>query len=66
MFFIIFRETLETAIIISVLLAFLKRNLGSDGDLFMYKKLRRQVSLAVPATGLDIHCTKTQSSLTLS
>ena len=44
-FFILFRETLETSIIVSVLLAFLKQTLGHDSDLATYKKLRRQVSL---------------------
>ena len=43
-FFILFRETLETSIIVSVLLAFLKQTLGHDSDLITYKKLRRQVS----------------------
>ena len=43
-FFILFRETLETSIIVSVLLAFLKQTLGHDSDLTTYKKLRRQVS----------------------
>ena len=43
-FFILFRETLETSIIVSVLLAFLKQTLGHDSDLATYKKLRRQVS----------------------
>ena len=45
-FFILFRETLETSIIVSVLLAFLKQTLGHDSDLATYKKLRRQVSLS--------------------
>ena len=44
-FFICFRETLETSIIVSVLLAFLKQTLGHDSDPATYKKLRRQVSL---------------------
>ena len=44
-FFICFRETLETSIIVSVLLAFLKQTLGHDSDPLTYKKLRRQVSL---------------------
>ena len=43
-FFICFRETLETSIIVSVLLAFLKQTLGHDNDTVTYKKLRRQVS----------------------
>lgn len=45
-FLIVFRETLETAIIVSVLLAFLKQTLdGPDRDVVVYKKLRRQVNL---------------------
>ena len=43
-FFICFRQTLETGIIVSVLLAFLKQTLGHDQDLPTYKKLKRQVS----------------------
>jgi high-affinity iron transporter len=42
-FFIVFRETLETAIIVSVLLAFLKQTLGPEMDAVTYKKLVRQV-----------------------
>jgi len=38
------RECLETSIIVSVLLAFLKQTLGHDSDLATYTKLRRQVS----------------------
>ncbi|KAH0541523.1 hypothetical protein FGG08_003998 [Glutinoglossum americanum] len=44
-FFIVFRETLETSIIVSVLLAFLKRTLGPEMDPVVYKKLVRQVWL---------------------
>ena len=43
-FFICFRECLETSIIVSVLLAFLKQTLGPDRDAATYKKLVRQVS----------------------
>ncbi len=44
-FLVVFRETLETVIIVSVLLAFLKLSLGGpDRDASVYKKLRRQVS----------------------
>lgn len=43
-FFIVFRETLETSIVVSVLLAFLKQQLGPDQDRLLYKKLRKQVS----------------------
>ena len=44
-FFICFRETLETSIIVSVLLAFLKQTLGHDQDLATYRRLKRQVSI---------------------
>ena len=44
-FFICFRETLETSIIVSVLLAFLNQTLGHDQDLATYRKLKRQVSI---------------------
>ena len=44
-FVVVFRETLETAIIVSVLLAFLKQTLdGSQRDANLYKTLRTQVS----------------------
>ena len=42
-FFIVFRETLETSIVVSVLLAFIKQQLGPDQDKLLYKKLRNQV-----------------------
>ncbi|RDW95273.1 hypothetical protein BP5796_01036 [Coleophoma crateriformis] len=43
-FFIVFRETLETSIIVSVLLAFLKQTLdGPHADLVTHKKLVKQV-----------------------
>ena len=42
-FFIVFRETLETTIIVSVLLSFVKQQLGPDKDKNVYKKLRNQV-----------------------
>lgn len=43
-FFVVFRETLETVIIVSVLLAFLKQTLdGPNADRRVYKKLVRQV-----------------------
>lgn len=43
-FFIIFRESLEAVIIVSVLLAFLKQCLGQpDQDPVVYKRLKRQV-----------------------
>jgi high-affinity Fe2+/Pb2+ permease len=43
-FFIVFRETLETSIVVSVLLSFVKQQLGKDEDRAIYKKLRNQVS----------------------
>ncbi|KJZ80329.1 hypothetical protein HIM_00179 [Hirsutella minnesotensis 3608] len=49
-FLIVFRETLETVIIVSVLLAFLKQTLnGPNGDVQVYKFLRRQVWFGVGA-----------------
>lgn len=43
-FLVVFRETLETVIIVSVLLAFLKQTLdGPQSDAKVYKTLRRQV-----------------------
>lgn len=50
-FLVVFRETVEVVIIVSVLLAWLKQSLGSPtgGDLTVYRKLRRQVWLG---TGL--------------
>lgn len=43
-FLVVFRETLETAIIVSVLLAFLKQTLdGPQRDEKVYKTLVRQV-----------------------
>lgn len=45
-FLVVFRETLETVIIVSVLLAWLKQTLdGPERDAKVYKKLRRQVRL---------------------
>ncbi|KAI0479163.1 iron permease-like protein [Xylariaceae sp. FL0804] len=47
-FLVVFRESLETVIIVSVLLAFLKQALdGPDRDLKTYKTLVRQVWLGV-------------------
>jgi hypothetical protein len=43
-FLVVFREALETVIIVSVLLAFLKQTLdGPNRDVKVYKKLVRQV-----------------------
>ena len=54
-FLVVFRETLETVIIVSVLLAFLKQTLGGvNGDVVVYKRLRRQVSFS-PFTVLQPH-----------
>ncbi|OAA49026.1 high-affinity iron ion transporter FtrA [Beauveria brongniartii RCEF 3172] len=45
-FIVVFRESLEAVIVVSILLAFLKQTLGGpDGDALAYKKLRRQVWL---------------------
>ena len=52
-FFICFRECLETSIIVSVLLAFLKQTLGPQNDRAVYKKLVKQVWLGV-GVGLAI------------
>lgn len=43
-FFVVFRESLEAVVVISVLLAFLKQGLGgSDSDPVIHKKLKKQV-----------------------
>jgi high-affinity iron transporter len=43
-FFVVFREALETVVIVSVLLAFLKQTLdGPDRDVVLRKKLVKQV-----------------------
>lgn len=48
-FLIVLRETLETVIIVSVLLAFLSQTLGGpDGNVQVYKYLRRQVANSLP------------------
>ena len=60
-FFILFRETLETSIIVSVLLAFLKQTLGHDSDLTTYKKLRRQVSHCDTDMVLPLPCSQLTS-----
>ncbi|KAF9777148.1 hypothetical protein IL306_004574 [Fusarium sp. DS 682] len=46
-FFICFRECLETSIIVSVLLAFLKQSVGGEGDKETYKRLLKQVWIGV-------------------
>jgi high-affinity iron transporter len=46
-FFVCFRECLETSIIVSVLLSFIKQTIGPDKDPVVYKKLLRQVWLGV-------------------
>lgn len=52
-FLVVFRETLETVIIVSVLLAFLKQTLdGPNADRKVYKKLRAQVRSAIFSTFL--------------
>ncbi|KAI9763656.1 MAG: hypothetical protein M1840_000370 [Geoglossum simile] len=52
-FFIVFRETLETSIIVSVLLAFLKQTLDGEQNAVTHKKLVRQVWLGT-AIGIGI------------
>lgn len=53
-FFILFRETLEASVIISVILAFLKQGLGSDdGDRSLYNRMRLQVWIGA-ALGIGI------------
>lgn len=42
-FFIVFRETLETSVIVSVLLSFLDHELGKDKDQTIRKTLCKQV-----------------------
>lgn len=43
-FFVVFRETLEAVVVVSVLLAFLKQGLGGAADdPVVYKRLRKQV-----------------------
>lgn len=55
-FFLVFRETLESAIIVSVLLAFLQRTFteqGAEANTKLYQKLRLQVWLgAIAGLGL--------------
>lgn len=43
-FFIVFRETVETSLVVSILLAFLKQQIGPEQDPRTYKKLRNQVA----------------------
>ncbi|KAI3071347.1 hypothetical protein CBS147353_6570 [Aspergillus niger] len=52
-FFICFRECLESVIIVSVLLSFLKQTLGGEGDVKTLKRLNRHVWCGV-ALGLFI------------
>lgn len=55
-FFVVFRESLETVVIVSVLLAFIKQSLGnSDKDATLRKKLFRQVRhLIIPPLNLSM------------
>ncbi|KAH9835996.1 plasma membrane iron permease [Teratosphaeria destructans] len=46
-FFVCFRECIEVAIIVSILLSFLKKTIGPERDRVVYNKLRRQVWLGV-------------------
>ncbi|ERF72149.1 hypothetical protein EPUS_02940 [Endocarpon pusillum Z07020] len=52
-FFIVFRETLETSLVVSILLAFLRQQIGPEQDAKTYKKLRKQVWLGT-GTGLAL------------
>ncbi|KAK3117829.1 high-affinity iron permease [Teratosphaeriaceae sp. CCFEE 6253] len=52
-FFICFRECLECAIIVSVLLAWLKQTIGPERDPVVYKKLVRQIWWGI---GLGFGC----------
>ena len=45
-FFIVFRETIETSIIVAVLLALIKQTLGGDHQSTTHTKLVRQVRLS--------------------
>lgn len=47
-FFICFRECLESSIIVSVLLAFLAQTLGAEGDKAALKRMRIQVLSTFP------------------
>ncbi|CAH02720.1 high-affinity iron permease FTR1 [Kluyveromyces lactis] len=47
-FFVVFRECLEAAVIVSVLLSFLKQSIGSN-DMATYKRLRMHVWIGVVA-----------------
>jgi Iron permease FTR1 family len=49
-FFIVLRETTETSIIVSVLLAFLKQQIGPHHDKALYRKLQKQVSSSYPSS----------------
>ena len=53
MFFICFRECIETVIIVSVLLAWIKQTIGPEREPTVYKQLVRQVWAGV-AAGLII------------
>jgi high-affinity Fe2+/Pb2+ permease len=56
-FFVVFRETLETVIIMSVLLAFLKQTLdGPNRDVSTYKKLVKQVRSLYIIDAIPSHC----------
>ncbi|ODQ78789.1 hypothetical protein BABINDRAFT_162471 [Babjeviella inositovora NRRL Y-12698] len=53
-FFVVFRESLEAVIVVSVLLAFLKQGLGgASDDPVIYKRLRKQVWVGA-AAGLAV------------
>ena len=44
-FFIVFRESLEAIIVVSVLLAFVKQSMGGSSDPQLKKRLYRQIWL---------------------
>lgn len=55
-FFICFRECLETSIIVSVLLSFIKQTMGPERDPVVYKKLVRQIWFGVGLGLLIVLC----------
>lgn len=54
-FFICFRECLETSIIVSVLLSFLKQTLAAEGERSAYKGLVKQVRMQSPRSLSHVH-----------
>jgi high-affinity Fe2+/Pb2+ permease len=65
-FFVVFREMLETVVIVSVLLAFLKQTLGGPNrDDRTYKKLVKQVGFLVQTKPLVISFSRRHRSGTV-